>query len=433
MAWVNWSRKPANEPGGVRGGPLGLDLSASRARAASFGPDRCRTVLLDDPHEELPLAVSLEWRNPEVGRPAVHLCRRLPHLACLGFLPQFGHPQQWRAGRHCIDAADALELTFRRLRPVCEAFDSIALALPTYLTPSQVTKLVALATRNRLPVRGSVSTPLALAADLAALVLDEGRNPAPPDATWTNEDDSGSANGWVVPLPRQSAPAGPASVLIVDADDYALTASVISFEVWEARLLATAPLPRASVRAFKDRLLDALADRCVRLCRRDPRDSATAEQALYEQIDDALDRTRSDRPFKLTVRSDHWYQDIPQQPDDFDGYCANLVRQAVAGVRELVASVALPEPPRWVWLTHAAGRLPGLAAALHQNVAERTAVSILPPQATARAAARLAGGWKAGNQPHPHLDAVIPLVSVEGPALGTRTTEISPRSIAREQ
>ena len=55
-------------------------------------------------------------------------------------------------------------------------------------------------------------------------------------------------------------------------------------------MVGTAVWPRLAVKAWKDKLLDAVSDRCVRLCRRDPRDSAEAEQSLFEQLDDSLDR-----------------------------------------------------------------------------------------------------------------------------------------------
>ncbi len=48
--------------------------------------------------------------------------------------------------------------------------------------------------------------------------------------------------------------------------------------------------PQLAVRLWKNKLLDAVSDRCVRMCRRDQRDSAEAEQALYEQLDEVLDR-----------------------------------------------------------------------------------------------------------------------------------------------
>src|SRR5204862_1751358 len=129
---------------------------------------------------------------------------------------------------------------------------------------------------------------------------------------------------WVVPMPRPAA--GSAAVVVVDADEFALSASVVAVEPGEVKSLAAAAWPRAALKAWKDRLLDALSDRCVRLCRRDPRDSADAEQALFEQLDDALDRVRAGHRVSLTVRTAHWFQDVPQQPDEVDGYCAALAR-----------------------------------------------------------------------------------------------------------
>ncbi|WP_171471264.1 hypothetical protein [Frigoriglobus tundricola] len=80
--------------------------------------------------------------------------------------------------------------------------------------------------------------------------------------------------------------------------------------------------PRLNVKAWKDRLLDAISDRCVRLCRRDPRDSAEAEQALFEQLDEALDRARAGQRSSLCVRTAHWFQDVVQQPEEFEAHCA---------------------------------------------------------------------------------------------------------------
>jgi hypothetical protein len=173
------------------------------------------------------------------------------------------------------------------------------------------------------------------------------------------------------------------------------------------KMLASAAWPRLAVKVWKDRLIDGVADRCVRLCRRDPRDSAEAEQALFEQLDEALDHVRSGYRVSLTVRTTHWYQDVIQQPEEFDGYCASLARTAADAVRELVSGSGLPLPPRAVWLTDAAGRLPGLAKAVHQNTPEGTTIDVLPVGAVAHAAAVLVPRWLTGDLPRTHLDTVI--------------------------
>ncbi len=143
-----------------------------------------------------------------------------------------------------------------------------------------------------------------------------------------------------------------------------------------------------------------------RVCRRDPRDSAAAEQALYEQIDDSLDRIRHGQKLELTVQSTHWYQNLHLQADDFDAFCAAQAKQAAVSLRELVQSLT-PEPPQAIWLTHTAGRLPGLADALHSNMAERTGLAVLSPDAGARAAIVLASRWARDELPRTHLDTVV--------------------------
>jgi hypothetical protein len=378
MAWVNWSRKPELAPED-RWGRVGLDLNTSRVRAVILQPGRpARRLPLDGAHEELPLALSLERRQPEVGRAGLALRRRLPHLACLEFLPGLGLPREWAAGRTRLTASDALAWVFERLRPALPEAGALAMVLPAYLSPAQVTLINRTAERARLALRGTATLPLALAACAG-----------PGDCS-----------------------AG--SVLVVDADDHALSASLLAVADGQARLAAGTVQPRLGLRAWKDRLLDALADRCIRICRRDPRDNPAAEQALDEQIDDALDRLAAGQNVGLTVRAAHWFQEIEQRPEDVIGYCAGLARQAVDAVKQAVAAARVAEPPGAVWVTAAAGRLPGLVGALHANMTERTAVHVLAPDCAARAAAELATRWLRGELPAGHLDYAAPVT--DGPA-----------------
>ena len=257
MGWFNWSRKVTEEYR-AGGGTLGLDVNASRVRAVASETGRPpRVALLDDPHEELPLAVSLERPAAEVGRAALGLARRLPHMGCFDFLNDVGQPREWKVGRHRVTANQLVALALDRVRAACPRPDNLTLVLPTYLGTPKVSALANLMTKAQLPVRGSAVAPLALVA---------GGDPAR---------------------------TRPHVTLVVDVDDHALTGAVVQCEASQARLLATTTQPRLNVRVWKERLLNALADRCVRTCRRDPRDTPAADQALYEQIDDALDRLRS--------------------------------------------------------------------------------------------------------------------------------------------
>jgi hypothetical protein len=152
MAWVNWTRK--STPNGSRDrGSLGIELSASRARAATGKMARNRIVLLDDPHPDLPLAITLEKRTLEVGRSGIALCRRLPHLSCMGYLPHLGLPREWKGGRHQLDAMIALGLTFDKLRATCTPYDGAYLGLPSYLSLPQVAKVSTVAAKSKFPLK----------------------------------------------------------------------------------------------------------------------------------------------------------------------------------------------------------------------------------------------------------------------------------------
>src|SRR5262245_27682891 len=132
---------------------VGLDLNATRARAvqgsASAPP---RVLALDGVHRDLPVALSLEGRYPEVGRPGLALRRRLPHLACLDLLAYLGERHVWHAGRHRLYAAKALGLIFERVQPVFTGMKGLALALPSYLTPAQISLLLPLVEKTRVSV-----------------------------------------------------------------------------------------------------------------------------------------------------------------------------------------------------------------------------------------------------------------------------------------
>ncbi len=405
-----WSRKPA--PVHDRTRAVGIDLTASRALAEAVG-GQSRAVVLDEPDAELALVVAGDRRTPEVGRAGLAICRKTPHLVCSNFLPAIGQSREWKLGRHTLIAEAALGLAFEKMRgPIANESEAVALSLPAYLGPSQVTRVAVAAGRAKLTLKGTAVGALALAADRAVPFL-AGR-PAP-DAV---ED-------WVVPLRPGSG--GPGAVVVLDADEFAVSAVLVSIDRDVVRVLGSAVWPRLAVKAWKDRLLDAIADRCVRLCRRDPRDSAEAEQALFEQLDEALDRARAGQRIGLTVRTAHWFQDVVQQPEEFEAHCSALARLSGDAVRDFVSGIGLSEPPRAVWLTDAAGRLPGFVRAVHANTPENTAVEILSPTAVAHATAALVPRWLAGDLPRAHLDSIIP-VPKDSPAFTETAKKSVPRS-----
>ncbi len=364
---------------------IGLDLNAGRVRAVVAAPGHLTELLPLSGEAELPMAVSLEGRAPEVGGAGLALARRAPHLACLNFLPYLGEPRTWAAGRHRIDATGAAALVLDRLRPACGHAEAVGLAVPVYLGRDQVETLARLAERSRLRVGGWVAAPLAVTLSAYA------------EQPW----------------------AGPA--LVLDIDEHALTCAAVAVEFGQARVLEVLALPHLGMRAWKGRLLDVVADRCIRQCRRDPRDSAPAEQMLYDQLDAALDACRRGQTAELIVHMPQWGQNLIFRPDELAAACAPLLRQALAQARALRDSLPAGLPPTLL-ITDAAGRLPGLVAALEetaeptaapperdldcedfgeglldQDGPERASVSVLSPDAAARAACDLAARWQRGE------------------------------------
>ncbi|MFM8272180.1 MAG: hypothetical protein ACKODX_07565, partial [Gemmata sp.] len=154
-----WSRKPA--PVHDRTRAVGIDLTASRALAEAVG-GKSRELLLDGAEAELPLFVACDRRVPEVGHAGLGLCRRAPHAVCSGFLPFVAQPREWKVGRHALIAEVALGLAFDKMRgPIAAESDAVALALPAYLGPAQVTRVGVTAGRSRLPLKGTAVGALA--------------------------------------------------------------------------------------------------------------------------------------------------------------------------------------------------------------------------------------------------------------------------------
>jgi hypothetical protein len=394
------SKKPVPSSG-ERARLVGVDVNASRVRAVTAGDGRSRALHLDGDREELALFVALDRRSPAVGIAGVDLTRRAPHAVCSNFLPLLGRPQEWRGPRLTLNPTSATQAVLDKLQaPIHAESDAVGFALPPYLAASQVVTFQELSHIAKLPVRGTAAGPLAVAAHRAAFVLSP---KAPPARRVYDEDERPN----VLPLRVQEAISG--AVLMIDVDEFALTASLIVVNSAEVSLQSTASWTQASSKAWNDRLIDAISDRCVKRCRRDPRDSADAEQALYEQLEDLKDQAHHGQTARLSVRAAHWFQDLQFPPEELDALCAPILAGSLECLRQFLQSSALPVPPRAVWLSHAVGRLPGLAAKIYKHCPEQTTVSILPANAVGEAVAALVPRWLVGTLPRGHLDGCIPL------------------------
>jgi hypothetical protein len=364
---------------------VGFDLNATRVRMVSGPPETTpHTLYLDGVQAELPLALSLEGRTPAVGRAGIDIARRAPHLACLDFLPYLGTARQWVAGRHRLNAADALVLVFTHLQSTLPpnpkgptAASALVLALPGYLTPAQTTLLAGLAQKVRWSMLGSVTAPLA-----AALAAQTERP-------------------WV------------GRAVVIDADDHALTCTVVGASDGRAHVLGQECYPGLGLLTWKERLLDAIADRCVHHSRRDPRDSAAAEQMLYNQLDDVLLACSGAQMVEVVLQATNWCQNLILQPQEIDDYCAALVRQTTEVIGATVAAAPKQGPMSALILTAAAVALPGLSATLAASVGSRVAVLELPPDMIAYATHQLGVCCYRDGLPQAHFEVVAPFLSAD--------------------
>jgi molecular chaperone DnaK (HSP70) len=372
--------------GGAMTQLAGLDINASRARSmAGPGKSAPRPVPLEgDSCLDLPLALSLEGRRIEIGSSAVQLCRRFPHLVCAGFLPHLGRDRHWQAGRHRLDAAAALGYVLKHLRSILSDVQALALTFPDYLDRKQRALLADLFKQAKLPVVGKVTAPLA--------------------AAWAAREQ----RPWF------------GQALILDIDDHAFCCSAVVVDEppcpLQARLVVHHTVPALGMRTWTDRLLNSVADRCVRQSRRDPRSSGTTEQLLYEQLDRALDSCRNGQLVELVIQADNWYHDMLIRPAEVESWCAPLVRRGIRAIGQVLRAAAAEQPPVLVVATAAVSRLPGLLSAVGQQTGPQTRLLILDDDAIPRTTFELAGRFHDGTLEPGFIDTVVPLKKTARPA-----------------
>ena len=143
--------------------------------------------------------------------------------------------------------------------------------------------------------------------------------------------------------------------VVGDVDDHALTWTAVAVRDDHVAIVGERTLPQLGLRAWRSRLIDAVAERCVRQTRRDPRDSAAAEQMLFDQLDAACDSCRQGRLVELVIQSDHWFQNLMLRPEECNGFCAPLSRQAAQQMQALDEETSIHDSVRTVLITATRG------------------------------------------------------------------------------
>lgn len=395
---------------------VGLELNAGRVRAVA-GPlgDYPLPLPLCSPTRELSLRMNLEGPTVRFGPPAAGLARRAPHLLCSDYLPALNDakPQRWRHGRHDLDAAGALRLMWRHLQPRLQGHQGLVTTLPAYLDHARADQVRGLADKEKVRLQGTVALPL------AAAVAGYAEQP------WTGQ------------------------AVVIEADEHALTLGIVQAVEGRAHFLRHGVRTDLGTRHWQERLLDALAETCILQSRRDPRDSAQAEQELFDQIEAVQEGCRQGRIVQLGVQSSHWFQNLVVSPEETLRWCRPLLERTLQQVRSLYPAgihgvdraggngAFDGSPGDWptqIVLTAEAARLPGLAAALEgwlhgqalpgldgadeedfgENLLrdsgeDRSGVIVLGADAPARAAHALAAHFTRGDLPAGHLGECAPL------------------------
>lgn len=308
---------------------IGLELNATVARGV-LGPLECYPppLPLDPPHRDLPMVLLLERSTPELGRGAASVQREKGHLICRNFLPHVGetgpHAKSWRIGRRrTLDADGALGIVLQRLQPISKTAREIVLTTPGYIGQPQVESIRKLAAKAKLSLGPTISAPLA-----AALV-------------------GFAEQSWLT------------STVVFDVDEHAATMTHVRAVDGRAQVQETRTFPNLGLAVWKERVIDALADACVWQTRRDPRDTPSAEQRIYDQLDGLFEATLHGQVVQVGVQGPSWYQNLLIGPSQASHFCGRLLATLGFEVDRFVRG--LGDSPVFL-LTHDAGRLPGVAA-----------------------------------------------------------------------
>jgi len=371
---------------------IAFDMDASRVRGAIGCPGGvAEPILLEGESLDLPMAVSLEGRQLQVGAPGVRLLRRLPHLTCHDFLACLGTGRQWNGGRHRLKADAALKYVIKHLEPVWSRSAGVGLSLPTYLEPHQALAFAAAARDAKLPLRGMVATALPMAY-----------------AAYQQEPWSGPA-------------------LVLELDDHALTWTAVTAEDGAIHRLGSHVLPHLRHTAWKERLLNWVAESCIRQSRRDPRAYPDVEQMLFDQIGRVLTTRPQGQILELVIVREQWYHNLLLRFEDLAQVCAPYVKQVITAMDELMTAFDPPGVPAAVIVSWTAAQLPGLIAALDahwerkcvarachadpkaEEEPETRTVTVLPAGAVAETVVPLAVGWHANGT---HTDLLVDRLAV---------------------
>jgi hypothetical protein len=226
--------------------------------------------------------------------------------------------------------------------------------------------------------------------------------------------------------------------VVLDIDEQAFTVATVAGVDGQAQLLDVRVRQQLGWHAWCERVLNAIADCCILDSRWDPRESPTAEQALFDQLEEVFEAAQQGKVFKLVLETPRRYHNLVLRANEVAGYCAALRRQLLVDIEAIMVAPWPGGAPGVLLVTAGAARIPGLVADLQARMpawagpaarqanptksaledfgthlldepADAGSVVVLSADAPARGAHAMAAYFQRGDIPCGHLHAAAPL------------------------
>jgi hypothetical protein len=195
---------------------------------------------------------------------------------------------------------------------------------------------------------------------------------------------------------------------VLDVDGAALTWSAVAVEADQVRRVDAWAMERLARGAWLQALQNGAAKECIRQSQRDPRVAAGADQALYDQIVRLVCQAQESERLNIHIQAPGWSQNLDLRRADLTHWCAPLIKQTLAALRDFAARLISYGPAAAVLTTSAAARLPGLLPALQTWLTSASGgqIFVLEVDAVARSAHALGARVLAGGCAAGHYDAL---------------------------
>ncbi|HMO35523.1 MAG TPA: hypothetical protein PKA06_05725, partial [Gemmatales bacterium] len=174
-------------------------------------------------------------------------------------------------------------------------------------------------------------------------------------------------------MARGPALGGDTAGLLIDVDSFACSwiQTSLQHRTGNLQVEKTRCLPELAISIWSERIGTFIASKCLMESRRDPRVNGATDQQLFEQIEMRLSDWASQYDATLHIQQHHWQEELVIRASDVTQLCLPLAEQ-------LCRNLPAPGELNALYLSHEAGRLPGLAQALYRQGSHQQVVTILP-------------------------------------------------------